>query len=466
VLDVCAHVGQPAFIVQEYVDGETLEAWLGDRAGALRGSASGRRRVARLIAELADGVQALHAAGLAHRDLSPRNVMVDAQGQVRLTDFGSVDRETAGAGVDGGRGDDGSGGGTLAFLAPERLLDPVGGPLPASDVFSLGAMLFWALTGRSVYGSNAADAIAVCTDPARRIPGVQKALSEAGVGRDLRAIVARAASFGFGDRHDTASALAGDLRRWLGHRPIAWTRPGLGRRFGLLVRRRPMVTAGAAVLLVAVGVAANASLEAERRGDEAREQAHAAALAAQKLETEREWKQKTAQSLGRLLKSFASAKQQGLEAEVLTSLWILEWSHGPTLLDDPAALAPIWDRRIATLEGLRARTAGETGGTVASRLIEPSLGLWHLRAGDAEAALAVLGPGLDYWSGVCAPDDPWLLNLEVLAAAARVELASGAADAGVDDGSALGHLRWMLEQHGAALDAPIRELAAGIAERR
>jgi eukaryotic-like serine/threonine-protein kinase len=91
------------------------------------------------LSQLVDGVNALHRAGKLHQDLKPSNVLVTPDGRVVILDFGLVadislgSRATAVAG-------------TLPYIAPERFLSPV--PSTASDWYSVGVMLFQALTGR------------------------------------------------------------------------------------------------------------------------------------------------------------------------------------------------------------------------------------------------------------------------------------------------------------------------------
>lgn len=124
------HAGDDT-LVAEWVEGEDLAAVV-DRCGALPAE------LATLVArEAALGLSAVHAAGVLHRDVSARNVMVGADGRVRLTDFGLASLADA-------RDDEVRG--TLGTLAPELVR---GEPADArSDLFSLGAVLFHALSGR------------------------------------------------------------------------------------------------------------------------------------------------------------------------------------------------------------------------------------------------------------------------------------------------------------------------------
>ena len=82
VVNLDVHEGRP-FIVMEYVSGVTLERFVNQNR-------PGPRQAARLVAELSRAVAYLHARGIIHQDIKPRNVLIDAQGRPRLIDFGLV----------------------------------------------------------------------------------------------------------------------------------------------------------------------------------------------------------------------------------------------------------------------------------------------------------------------------------------------------------------------------------------
>lgn len=128
----------PYWLATEYVSGPTLSRAVGER-GALPAEACRG-----LFAALAEGLAAVHAHGVTHRDLKPQNVILAAQGP-QLIDFGIA----RGAGQTA-LTETGSAPGTPGFTAPEVLLrNEVG---PAADVFALGATLAYAATGRPPFG--------------------------------------------------------------------------------------------------------------------------------------------------------------------------------------------------------------------------------------------------------------------------------------------------------------------------
>ncbi len=175
-----------AYLVMEYVDGESLAQRL--QRGVLPWPAA-----VRLFADLADGLAALHAAGLLHRDLKPANILIDRAGAVRLADLGLARLQSA----------DGSRAGTLPYMAPEVLRD--GSASAASDQFSLAVVLWEALHGRRPFtGSTAAEIATSIAGPPPVAPRV--------VPRRLQHVLARALAADPDRRWPSATALAAELR--------------------------------------------------------------------------------------------------------------------------------------------------------------------------------------------------------------------------------------------------------------
>ncbi|HWN35824.1 MAG TPA: protein kinase [Pseudonocardia sp.] len=138
VFDVVLHDDAP-WLVMEYLPSRTLGALL-----ATEGPLD-PRHVARIGRQIADGLSAAHAAGIVHRDIKPGNVLIGADGIVKITDFGvsraADDVQLTRTGLIAG---------TPAYLAPEtaRGLNPT----PASDVFALGSTLYTAVEGEPPFG--------------------------------------------------------------------------------------------------------------------------------------------------------------------------------------------------------------------------------------------------------------------------------------------------------------------------
>lgn len=131
--------GAHVFLVMEYVDGEDLASVI-RRLG--RPSTDKAVEIAR---QLCLGLGAAHEAGILHRDLKPANIMIDGRGRVRITDFGL-------AGLAEELAEDRSIAGTPAYMAPEQLRDGV--VSTASEVYSLGLILYEVFTGKRVFDTH------------------------------------------------------------------------------------------------------------------------------------------------------------------------------------------------------------------------------------------------------------------------------------------------------------------------
>jgi serine/threonine protein kinase len=133
VLDLGEQDGRP-YLVMELLDGESLAARI-DRAAAMAPP-----EAARVVAAVADALEAAHRAGVVHRDVKPGNVYLTSDGEVKVLDFGIASAAGEAALTTGEML------GTPAYLAPERVL---GHPAtPAADIYALGVVLYELLAGR------------------------------------------------------------------------------------------------------------------------------------------------------------------------------------------------------------------------------------------------------------------------------------------------------------------------------
>lgn len=205
--------------------------------------------VAQIGAEIADALQAVHEAGLTHRDVKPSNILVDRHGHAHLADFGVVrDAESTRTLAQGFVG-------TMVYASPEQLRGegPIGRP---ADVFGLGATLYELLTLTPPAAGKLATVLETIEkgriEPLHRKASIQ-------VPTQLGRVVHHALQPEPGRRYTAASAFASDLRAVRGQRPISIRRPGLAERAVLWARREPgrASTAGALVvagtILLAVG---------------------------------------------------------------------------------------------------------------------------------------------------------------------------------------------------------------------
>ncbi|MEU7479397.1 serine/threonine-protein kinase [Lentzea sp. NPDC042327] len=141
VFDVVGDDEEQPWIVMEYLPSQSLSALLADK-GPLKPA-----QAARIGGFIASALSAAHTAGLVHRDIKPGNVLIGHDGTVKITDFG-ISKSSG----DGTLTDTGMISGTPAYLAPEVARGEH--PDEASDVFSLGATIYTAIEGESVYGPS------------------------------------------------------------------------------------------------------------------------------------------------------------------------------------------------------------------------------------------------------------------------------------------------------------------------
>jgi eukaryotic-like serine/threonine-protein kinase len=197
VLDHGEHERRP-YIVMELVEGRTLEQLCEEPLEL--------KRAVKLLRDVADAIDHAHARNVLHRDLKPQNVVVDAKDHAWVLDFGLARfiREdgprltTTGAML-----------GTPLYLAPEQAL---GEGDARSDVYSLGALLYFALTGESPLDASSLDRY---LDALMREAPEPPSARRAGVDATLDAIVLRCLQKDAALRYPSARDLVVDLDRWL-----------------------------------------------------------------------------------------------------------------------------------------------------------------------------------------------------------------------------------------------------------
>jgi hypothetical protein len=208
VYDLGFHQGRP-FLVLEHVPGHTLEQHV-------QLDHPSPQRAAELVAALAEAVHAAHQQRVVHQDINPHNVLIDGRGQPRLIDFGLAWFRSGWAGPDAEARPDA---GTPEYLSPEQA-DPAIGPVgPRTDVFGLGAVLYYLLTGQVLYDGTTLHAV---LRQAARAAYNTTALDRNRVPRRLAAVCRKALTRDPLDRFATAAEFAAALR--LAIRPPRWRR--------------------------------------------------------------------------------------------------------------------------------------------------------------------------------------------------------------------------------------------------
>lgn len=206
-------------------------------------------RVARLVLKIAEAMQVAHDAGVVHRDLTPRNILLDESGAPLVTDFGLariLDESaisTTGEVL-----------GTSGYMSPEQIKASPGEIDHRTDVFSLGVILYELLTLRRPFEGDNREQIRekiLHADPVD--PREIRSL----ITRDLTVICGKTLEKDPGHRYASMRALAADLRAFLAGEPIAARPAGWPRRSWAWVRRNPVRVARligvAAILAVILG---------------------------------------------------------------------------------------------------------------------------------------------------------------------------------------------------------------------
>ncbi len=230
------------YLVMELVEGRPIDAYCEEHALPIA------ERL-RLFQQVCAAVAYAHRHLIVHRDLKPRNILVAADGSIKLLDFGiakilqdpgesaSHATMTAISAL------------TPAFSSPEQIL---GLPITtASDVYSLGVVLFHLLSGRSPYRGSLASTQDAITQVCEKEP-LRPSAAAAGLARDLDDIVLMALRKEPEKRYASVERLSEDIRRYLTGLPVAAHGGRMGYRAAKFARRHRVEIAAALVVALAL----------------------------------------------------------------------------------------------------------------------------------------------------------------------------------------------------------------------
>jgi thiol-disulfide isomerase/thioredoxin len=328
------HVGEHAghhYFTMKLIEGGTL----GDRAKAGRADL---RQAAQLAADVAAAVHYAHQRGILHRDLKPGNILLDKDGRPHVTDFGLAKH------LDGPAGQTQTGTivGTPGYMSPEQAAGRKD-LTTASDVYSVGAILYDLITGRPPF--EAPTVFDVLTKVIGEEPEPPHKHNPQ-VDRDLETICLKCLQKDPRRRYASAEELARDLGRYRAGEPIQARPVSHLERARKWVRRRPVAAAVAAVLCAAAlvlsvggwvfGVRLQAAL------DTAEQNRHEAVMNATKLGVEREAALHRLEGLNDFLiyvnERLANVEgQENIRLEFLNEALKLSESYRRELAADPAA---------------------------------------------------------------------------------------------------------------------------------
>ncbi len=251
------------YLIMGYVDGGSLK-------GRLAAGPLAPFDAAKIILAVARAVDYAHQKGIIHRDLKPSNILLDSQGQPRITDFGLAKRlHEAGDMTTTGQIM-----GTPGYMPPEQALGRSELIGPESDVYSLGATLYHLLTGRPPF--QAATPLETLQQVVQQDPLSPRQLN-ASIDRNMETICLQCLQKEPANRYRSAAALADELERYLRGETILARPASLLERSLRWCRRKPVLAALAAsvvvsaVLLLAGGVLWQRSAAAEIYGEQQRQ---------------------------------------------------------------------------------------------------------------------------------------------------------------------------------------------------
>lgn len=217
------------FIAFEFIEGQTL-------ADSIRGNPLPPAEAAKVIRQLATAVHHAHQHQVVHRDLKPANILLDSDKQPKITDFGLA-RSTE---HDNGMTRTGEVMGTPAYMSPEQATGAANLVGPATDIYSLGAILFETLTGTPPF--RGPDPVAVIVAVVSTDPPPLRQLDRT-IPRDLETICLKCLEKTPSKRYPSAQALAEDLDRYLHGQPIHAKPASLFEKSWKLARRYPSTAA-------------------------------------------------------------------------------------------------------------------------------------------------------------------------------------------------------------------------------
>lgn len=240
------------FFTMELVEGESLSRRMAKGLFRVPADAQTKAsvhqmqtRIARFMATVARAVDYAHEQGVLHRDIKPGNIILDADNEPHLTDFGlaklagnSATAVSDSAGVAG----------TPAYMAPEQAR---GERLTrAADIYSLGIVLYELLTGKPPFsGATPLETLRLITD---QEPPNPTTTTSGLIDADLATIALKCLEKNPAARYGSAGQLAEDLDRWLRHEPIRARPVGPAVRLQRWVRRNPVGASFIAVLVLGI----------------------------------------------------------------------------------------------------------------------------------------------------------------------------------------------------------------------
>jgi serine/threonine-protein kinase len=224
------------------------------------------RELLRRFIDVCHAIEYAHSRGVLHRDLKPSNVMLGKYGETLVVDWGlakpfgrsfrDLDQGEHPVHISGGSGSartlQGSALGTPEFMSPEQASGRLDEMSPRSDVYSLGATLYFLLTGRTAFPDRDQD-VSGALKKVRHGEFSRPREIKPDVSRPLEAVCLRAMALEPADRYPSAQVLADEIKHWFADEPVsAYRDPLLTRVTRWTLRHKPFVAAVASLTLTAL----------------------------------------------------------------------------------------------------------------------------------------------------------------------------------------------------------------------
>lgn len=231
------------FIAMDFVPGQPLSV-------LIRAKPLPSRQAARYVKTIAEAIDHAHAHGILHRDLKPSNILIDAEDQPRVMDFGLARRLEEDSELTA----TGQVLGSPSYMPPEQAAGRRTTLSRRTDVYALGAILYHLLTGRPPFAGTS---VAETVHQVLNLDPVSPRLLNHSVPRDLETVCLKCLEKEPARRYGTAGAVAEELGRFLEGRPVLARAVGRSARLWRWGRRQPRLAglAGGLVLVLAAGMA-------------------------------------------------------------------------------------------------------------------------------------------------------------------------------------------------------------------
>lgn len=361
------------YIVTEFAPGGSLK-WE-STAGA---RADDSKRIAWAVdagIEIARGLQAIHLVGLVHRDLKPDNILIGSDGRPKIADFGIALPLTNEAEAGRGLIDAPSLRGSLGFMAPERVRCEPGCNSVRADVYALGAILVYLMTGRMIGGNSVSEICRRAWNAPSRGGDAQRVSSghaAPAIPRTLARVLDRCVAVNPRDRYESAGDVAADLERWKRRQPIPWIHTSVRSRASLLVARNPAISAvtmlGVFAVVVASIVVAQWMFATKRHN---------------------QWLQSVYTTLSEGIESLTKSRATGglgSTADAMTEICAIEWMLDRSLLVNEWTGSLLGEARVAICKDQIRRAE------LAGRADDVETWQWRLAQGYFEARLPMNAP--------------------------------------------------------------------------